>query len=102
MQKYTCPMHPDVITDHPGNCPKCGMKLVPVEREKTPNVQRPTLNIEGQSPIAQATRTITPLRSPRRPTARQASMGTKKCTRLRTTPARQGWKCTPPSISRIR
>src|SRR5947199_7757172 len=28
-QKYTCPMHPEVITDHPGNCPKCGMKLVP-------------------------------------------------------------------------
>src|SRR2546430_7012275 len=23
-QKYTCPMHPEVITDHPGNCPKCG------------------------------------------------------------------------------
>jgi hypothetical protein len=27
-QKYTCPMHPEVITDHPGNCPKCGMTLV--------------------------------------------------------------------------
>ena len=25
---YTCPMHPDVIQDEPGNCPKCGMKLV--------------------------------------------------------------------------
>ena len=31
MQKYTCPMHPEVITDHPGNCPKCGMKLVPIK-----------------------------------------------------------------------
>ena len=30
-QKYTCPMHPEVITDHPGNCPKCGMKLMPIE-----------------------------------------------------------------------
>jgi hypothetical protein len=30
-QKYTCPMHPEVITDHPGNCPKCGMTLVPVK-----------------------------------------------------------------------
>jgi heavy metal-binding protein len=30
-QKYTCPMHPEVVTDHPGNCPKCGMKLVPVQ-----------------------------------------------------------------------
>lgn len=25
---YTCLMHPEVIQDHPGNCPKCGMKLV--------------------------------------------------------------------------
>jgi hypothetical protein len=26
---YTCVMHPEVISDKPGNCPKCGMKLVP-------------------------------------------------------------------------
>ncbi|NRF40109.1 multicopper oxidase domain-containing protein [Pedobacter foliorum] len=26
---YTCPMHPEIHTDKPGNCPKCGMKLVP-------------------------------------------------------------------------
>jgi Heavy metal binding domain len=24
---YTCPMHPEVTSDKPGNCPKCGMKL---------------------------------------------------------------------------
>jgi RND family efflux transporter MFP subunit len=29
-QLYTCPMHPDVISDKPGQCPKCGMNLVPV------------------------------------------------------------------------
>ncbi|MGD0744675.1 MAG: efflux RND transporter periplasmic adaptor subunit [Verrucomicrobiota bacterium] len=29
-QLYTCPMHPDVISDKPGKCPKCGMNLVPV------------------------------------------------------------------------
>src|SRR5262245_24359234 len=28
---YTCPMHPDVRQDHPGDCPKCGMALEPVE-----------------------------------------------------------------------
>jgi hypothetical protein len=38
-QKYTCPMHPEVITDHPGHCPKCGMTLVPKEEKK-----RSTLN----------------------------------------------------------
>lgn len=26
--KYTCPMHPDVISDTPGSCPKCGMTMV--------------------------------------------------------------------------
>ncbi|WP_255350539.1 heavy metal-binding domain-containing protein [Flavobacterium sp. AED] len=25
---YTCPMHPEVQSDKPGNCPKCGMALV--------------------------------------------------------------------------
>src|SRR6266480_1469374 len=35
-QKYTCTMHPEVVVDHPGNCPKCGMKLVPVKQHKRP------------------------------------------------------------------
>ena len=26
--QYTCTMHPEVVQDAPGNCPKCGMKLV--------------------------------------------------------------------------
>jgi Cu2+-exporting ATPase len=29
-QKYTCPMHPQVIKDEPGKCPLCGMDLVPM------------------------------------------------------------------------
>jgi hypothetical protein len=28
-QKYTCTMHPEVVQDGPGKCPKCGMELVP-------------------------------------------------------------------------
>jgi Cu+-exporting ATPase len=27
---YTCPMHPEVVSDHPGPCPRCGMALEPV------------------------------------------------------------------------
>jgi len=28
--RYTCPMHPEVISDRPGACPKCGMALEPM------------------------------------------------------------------------
>ncbi|WP_414720234.1 copper-transporting P-type ATPase [Trinickia sp.] len=27
---YTCPMHPEIRQDHPGQCPKCGMALEPI------------------------------------------------------------------------
>lgn len=30
---YTCPMHPEVKSGKPGNCPKCGMKLI-VQKSK--------------------------------------------------------------------
>jgi hypothetical protein len=26
-QVYTCPMHPEEVSDKPGKCPKCGMDL---------------------------------------------------------------------------
>ena len=26
--KYVCPMHPNIVSDHPSDCPICGMKLV--------------------------------------------------------------------------
>ena len=27
---YTCPMHPEIKQNHPGDCPKCGMALEPI------------------------------------------------------------------------
>jgi len=33
LQTYTCPMHPEIIRDKPGNCPICGMTLVKKETE---------------------------------------------------------------------
>jgi Cu+-exporting ATPase len=39
---YTCPMHPEVRQDHPGNCPKCGMTLEP-ELPKLDDDENPEL-----------------------------------------------------------
>lgn len=32
-KKYTCPMHPQIIQDKPGNCPICGMSLIVAKTE---------------------------------------------------------------------
>ncbi len=37
---YTCPMHPEIHATKPGNCPKCGMKLV---KEKPKPVRQPAV-----------------------------------------------------------
>ncbi|MBM3889724.1 MAG: hypothetical protein FJ388_11440, partial [Verrucomicrobia bacterium] len=49
--KYHCPMHPTVIQDRPGDCPICGMKLVPMgeggaagQAAKTKTMYRSTMN----------------------------------------------------------
>src|SRR3546814_7333433 len=33
---YTCPMHPEIHALKPGNCPKCGMKLVKEKPKAAP------------------------------------------------------------------
>jgi len=32
---YTCSMHPKIMEKHPGNCPVCGMELIPVQKGNT-------------------------------------------------------------------
>jgi len=42
-QLYTCGMHPDIISDEPGNCPICGMKLVPIKNNNQSSRERKIL-----------------------------------------------------------
>ncbi len=35
VETWTCPMHPTIVQDHPGDCPICGMKLVRVDDAET-------------------------------------------------------------------
>ena len=43
---YTCPMHPQYTSDHPGDCPICGMRLEPTT--SSPGV----LSGDGEAPRA--------------------------------------------------
>ena len=40
---YSCPMHPEVRSEKPGDCPKCGMRLQPVSpaKEASPGGNEP-------------------------------------------------------------
>jgi RND family efflux transporter MFP subunit len=38
-QLWTCPMHPQIIRDEPGNCPICGMALEPVPESARESAQ---------------------------------------------------------------
>lgn len=42
-QLYTCGMHPDIISDEPGDCPICGMRLTPVKNNKNTTEEKKIL-----------------------------------------------------------
>jgi hypothetical protein len=50
---YTCPMHPEIVQQGPGKCPKCGMALVRQQEERV-NADAPAAPAEDTSG-AQAT-----------------------------------------------
>ncbi len=53
--RYHCPMHPNVISDRPGNCPICGMKLVPIdEKRQTPAAPHGTSAAPGKNSAGHA------------------------------------------------
>src|ERR1044072_9733916 len=49
-QKYPCPMHPEVVSEAPGDCPKCGMTLQPVKAEEK---KAPVPKTEKKKPHAE-------------------------------------------------
>ena len=40
-QLWTCGMHPQVILDHPGECPICHMKLTPLKKDESAGAEKP-------------------------------------------------------------
>lgn len=44
---YTCPMHPEVISDKPGDCPKCGMELELKENKEKSDAKGDVKNDEA-------------------------------------------------------
>ena len=50
LQPWTCPMHLQVTRDKPGDCPICGMKLVPARRDSPPVERKPLLYRNPMNP----------------------------------------------------
>ena len=50
---YTCSMHPEVTSDHPGRCPKCGMFLQPADGGDAPAAQHHDHPSDHQHPMGE-------------------------------------------------
>lgn len=69
-QLYTCGMHPQVIQDHPGNCPICGMKLTPIRSGESTNANAGGIAVDAATAQNMNLRTTEVVRGPLRKTIR--------------------------------
>jgi len=69
---YTCGMHPQVVQDHPGDCPICGMKLTPIKatasqsHANTPMAPTSVIDVDSATVQTMGIRTDTVKRGPLR------------------------------------
>ena len=47
LQKYRCPMHPQIVQDAPGKCPLCGMELEPMQSDEQTSAMKGRRNHGG-------------------------------------------------------
>jgi Cu(I)/Ag(I) efflux system membrane fusion protein len=60
VKKWQCPMHPEIVKDAPGDCPICGMKLVPIETETPTETAAPRAATTGaEGPGSEGLATVT-------------------------------------------
>ena len=67
LSAYTCPMHPEVIQDKPGTCPKCGTDLVPVNMEAPHSVHTSHKSHDGHANVSKSGKSIQKYTCPMHP-----------------------------------
>jgi RND family efflux transporter MFP subunit len=55
---YTCGMHPEVVQDHPGECPECGMKLQPIAADRAAAMGLPAAPTGAATPAQRGERKV--------------------------------------------
>lgn len=90
---YTCPMHPTVVSDEPGECPICGMELVPMTTSGDSTTIGDDLSRLVESPneaVVGSIKTIYPEVKSITPTVRTQGIVTYDTRNIYTIPARVG------------